>query len=169
MQQSTQLAMALKYKDALKLRPELTDTLVACVMRANKMRDSAAMTSPFSWLNTEAYESQQLTAILTEEQYTQLLAIKNRPASNKTAQRDWEDMERLQITKELNKETTINQLTNYYIAHASSWTRFSHDRIARTKAVRAVEENKPKALKMLEDAKWKTLPAGTASGLKLQW
>jgi hypothetical protein len=32
-----------------------------------------------------------------------------------------------------------------------------------------VEENKPKALKMLEDAKWKTLPAGTASGLKLQW
>jgi hypothetical protein len=169
LQPSTQFALALKNKEWLQLRPEIIDSLVWHAMYVSRLRDSVALKNPFAPFDTEAYESEELTALLSETEYTNLLILKNQPQALADAKKDWAEMVQRGIAGGLIEETALEQLTSYYVMRYSAWNRYAHDKNTQMANVRSLEENKPQCLKTLDYARWNATPAKAANNQKLQW
>ena len=61
------------------------------------------------------------------------------------------------------------QLTTFYTARYSAWNRFAHDKNTQMANIRAIDDNKPQALRVLEDARWNAQPVKANNTLKLLW
>jgi hypothetical protein len=168
-QPGSQFAIALKYKDYLKLDPRLTDTLVFHAMKMAHWQDSVQLRDPFVWIDYSDYESRILSALLTEEQYTGVLMIKNKSNAYLTARKAWDDLEKFHLTGGLNKEQTIIQIAEFHIAWYSAWNRMAHDSKRQTANTRALDEIKPEILKKLEQARWNATVEKPANDARLKW
>lgn len=166
---SNQFAIALKYKTKLKLRPSLTDTLLSHAMYVQQKIDSVKMIDPFAKSDFKEYEAKQLNLLLTEDQYTQLLTIKNRTQAYNNATDDWEEMEKRNIATNFNKDTTTKQLYNYYLVKLNAYYRMADDKIKQESNARIIKEKQPKALRMLAAAKKLDAPVNDNSKIKIQW
>ena len=166
---ATQFAIALKYKDYLKLDPRLIDTLVFHAMVLAARQDSVQMRDPFVSIDFGDYESRVLSSLLTEEQYTGLLMIRNKSNAYAKARQDWVDLEKFRLTGNLNKEQTIIQIAEFYIASFSAWNRLAYDSKRQIANLRALEEIKPQILKTLEQARWNSPTEKTNNDAKVQW
>ena len=93
-----QFAIGLKCRNILNLTPEVTDSLVYYASYVWQVRDSLLGVNPFSVVDFGPFESQHLSSLLTEDQYTLLLAYRNQPQAVADAQKDWEDIERRKLT-----------------------------------------------------------------------
>jgi hypothetical protein len=166
---TNQFTIALKYKKTLELRPSLTDTLLWHAMYLDNRQDSFKTRDPFAKTDFKAYEAQWLNKLLTEEQYTKLLAIKNASAARLDAEEDWQDMETWNITKGFDKETTLKELYKYYLAKWIAYYRLANDKLKQEANQRAIKEMQPKALKMLSAAKKLPNPVNDNTNLQLKW
>jgi hypothetical protein len=166
---NTQFAIALKYKDYLKLDPKLIDTLVFHAMVLAGRQDSVQLRDPFVTIEFGDYESRVLSSLLTEEQYTGLLMIRNKSNAYATARKDWDDLEKFKLTGNLNKDQTIIQMAEYYIARFSAWNRMAHDNKRQTANMRALEEIKPEIIKKLDQARWNATIDKPNNDAKLTW
>jgi hypothetical protein len=166
---ATQFAIALKYKDYLKLDPRLIDTLVFHAMLVAARQDSVQMREPFASIDFGDYESSILSSLLTEEQYTSLLMIRNKPNAYATARKDWDDLEKYNLAGNLNKDQIITQIAEFYIVRFSAWNRMAHDNKRQTANMRALEEIKPQILKTLDQARWNVPPEKAKNDAKLTW
>ena len=169
LQPTTQFALALKNKEFLQLGPEITDSLVQHAMYISLLRDSAAEKNPFAPFDSEAYQSEVLTRLLTEEEYTNLLMLKNQPQALADAKKDWAEMVQRGMAQNLLEQPTLEQLTSYYVMKYSAWNRFAHDKEAQMANIRAIEDSKPQCLKLLDYARWNTAPQKSASTQKMNW
>jgi hypothetical protein len=168
-QPGSQFAIALKYKDYLKLDPRLTDTLVFHAMQIAHWQDSVQLRDPFVWIDYGDYESRILSSLLTEEQYTGLLMIRNKSNAYLTARKAWDDLEKFNMTGGLNKDQTIIQIAEFNIAWFSAWNRMAHDKKRQTANTRALDEIKPEILKKLEQARWNATVEKPANDARLKW
>jgi hypothetical protein len=166
---TSQFTIALKYKSFLTLRETLVDTLLFHAMYLDKLQDSSKQKDPFAKTDFKAYEAKWLNQLLTEEQYTKLLTIKNSSAAQLDAKEDWEDMETWKITKDFNKEETIKTLFKYYIAKWIIYYRLANDKLKQEANLRSLKETQPKALKMLSAAKKLPNPVNDNTNLQLKW
>ena len=165
----SQFTIAIRCKEILKISPFVLDSLVYYVGRMAARQDSLQRLDPFSWVDFGAYESFHLSQLLTEEQYTQLLLLKNKSNAFSEAKKDWLEMERRGLDKGLDKEKTIAEMTNYYIKRYSDWNRWAHNSRIQIINMRRLEESKPQALKALDSARWNGEPESNDNNLKLQW
>lgn len=166
---ASQFAVALKYKNILNLRTSLIDTLLQCAIYLSKKRDSILNKDPFAVTDFGDYEAERLTNLLTEDQYTTVLSFKNRSLARHDAESDWAEMELRGITAGFDKEKTIAEITNYYIAKYNAWNRLANDKISQWAAIKVIGDNKPKALKILDPLRWGGSTQKNNNNLNLKW
>jgi hypothetical protein len=169
LQNGSQFALALKYKDLLGLRYSLTDTLLDQVMYLNARRDSILSIDPDAPIDFGPYESAHLSQLLTLEQYNLLLSYKNRAQAIYDANADWNEMELRGITAGLNKDDVVRQISSYYILKYNAWNRLAHDKIALWATQRVIGEGEPEPLKILNPLRWNGDTTKSSNNLKLQW
>lgn len=169
LQPTSQFAIALKIKDQLDLRPGLCDTLVHHAMYLEKKRDSIFLIDPFASIDFGDYETKYLSKLLTEDQYNAVLVQKNRTYAAANALADWREMVSRGIDRGFLKDQTVKELTAFYIAKNSAWCRYADDKIRQWANLRALDDIKPKALKVLDPLRWSGATEKTTNNQQLQW
>jgi len=169
LQPATQFAIALKIKDQLGLQSGLCDTLVRHAMYLEKERDSIFLIDPFASIDFGEYESRHLSKLLTEDQYNAVLVQKNRTYAAATALTDWQEMVLRGVDRGFIKDQTIKQITDYYIVKNGAWYRYADDKIRLWANLHALDEIKPKALKVLDPMRWSGATEKTTNNQQLQW
>ena len=163
----SQFAIALRYKELLGLRRSLTDTLLHHALRVSHLRDSVLSADPFAKTDFKAYEAYHLNNLLSEEQYSRLLFIKNRSQAAKDAQDDWDEMVLRNLATSLQKETALGQLNEYYLAKWNAYYRLAHDKLRQESNLRLLKDHQPKILKQLSAAQKQPLPVNENTNLLL--
>ena len=166
---SSQFAMALKYKKKLGLRPSLTDTLLFHAMYISKQKDAILKKDPFAKTDTKAYEAQWMNQLLTEDQYTMLLSLKNTSQARIDAANDWADIETRGISIGMDKESTMKELYSYYMQKWNAYYRLANDEIKQESNLRILKDNAPKSLKMLLAAKKLPNPVNANTNVNFKW
>ena len=148
---SSQFVAALHFRKLLHLSEGQVDSLVAAGMHATYMRDSALRKDPFgSALDIRQYEYYNLSTILSEKQYSDVLGIEFRPNALVQATHDWNDLEkRGLVNAEMHKENVVESFTDYYIRVKSSSCLYAYDLNKQGAYSRSVRETMPKELKLL--------------------
>jgi len=166
---TTQFAIALKFKKDLKLRPSLCDTLLQHAMYLEKQRDSILFIDPFATIDFGEYETKYLTQLLTEKEYTTVLFQKNRTYAAANAQTDWQEMVVRGLDRGFLKEEAIRQMTEFYVVKNEAWCRYANDKIRLWANLYALDQIKPKALKVLDPIRWSGSTEKSTNNLQLQW
>ncbi len=154
LQPTTQFAIALKHKEELGLQPAVIDTLLSLALVTENRRDSIFGRDPYASIDNGPFESEHLTQILSDEQYTRVLFYKNKSLAEANARADWEEMKLRGLSDGLEKEQTIKEIANYYIEVYGSWSRYAHDKIKQWASMHEIDPDKPKSLKMLDTIRW---------------
>jgi hypothetical protein len=163
----SQFSLAIKFKDSLGLSESITEALMAKSDTLKKMQDAFYAQNPNKKFDSKAFESETLSNILTEAQHTKLLIIKNKKSAINSAVNDWNELEKRGLTNGHNKDTTIIQLTNFYLARQSAYDRYAHDKIQQSTNVKMIYDNKPAALNALMHARRN--PNNDTIGQSFQW
>jgi hypothetical protein len=166
---SSQFAIALKYKTVLVLTPSQVDSLLAKAIILKQMKDSFLVKEPFGKYDSKAFESGNMVKIVSEEQYTKVLKIKNRSQAENDAQKDWDELVLRKLSSHYNMETTISKLKNYYMAKWCAYYRYGNDKLLQTANVKAIENNMPAALKALRFARKQNTLTTNENGSQYQW
>lgn len=166
---SNQFSIALKYKKVIGIDPKLTDTLLYHAMYLTHLQDSIVTIKPFAKTDFKAYEAAILGNLLTDAQYSKLLAIKNDPTARMNAEDDWEDMVLWNISGDYNKEETLKELFNFYMAKWISYYKLANDKIKQEANQKVIKDSQPRALKALSAAKKLPAPANANTNLQLKW
>jgi hypothetical protein len=166
---SSQFMAAIRYQTMLHLTDGQTDSLLADGIYLVKLRDSAWNINPLIPFDAKDYENQHMSRILTDEQYSMLLRMRYRPDATINAEHDWLDLEKRGLTKDLNKETTVKALTNYYIKLKSSSNLYAFDLNKQSAYARSVRDDQPKALKILTYARKNNVTSAANQTLNNQW
>lgn len=171
MMNTSQFAVALKYKQFLKLDPATVDTLLFHALYVNHVRDSCSQKDPFAKVDLKAYEAKWCNRLLTEDQYTKLLSLKNSGQAKNDANNDWENMEKRGITQGFDKKVTLDQLYRYYLQKWNAYNRYADDDARLEESLLILRDKSPEALKKLTAAKRQPKPANTNAnaGLNLKW
>lgn len=169
LQPTTQFAIALKFKDFLKLSKATCDELVYHAMYLEKVRDSIVFRDPFASIDFGEYETTHLSRILTEQQYNVVLFHKNRTYAAANAVTDWQEMVARGLDKGFYRDETIQQLTDFYISKNGAWCRYANDKITLWANLYALDQVKPKALKVLDPVRWSGTTHRSNNNLQLQW
>jgi hypothetical protein len=149
----SQFSKAIEYKTQLGLTQNLVNVLLQKIEILRQKRDSFYLANPNKSFDSRAYESETMSSLLTEDQYTDLLTIKNGKKSLNYALNDWKEMQARNLDSTLNKDSTIKSLTSYYLLKNNTFDRFMHDKIRQSEALRIVYEGKPQELVILIKAR----------------
>lgn len=163
----TQFSFALQIKDTIKLSEALVDSMFLHIDALNKMKNAFKRKNPTQWFESKAYESEVMTRLLTEEQYTKLLTLKNTEKAKSNALADWNDLELRKLTGQFNKELELQRLTEYYIEKQNVFDRYAHNKIKQSTMIKYVYDNKPKILNVLAHAKRN--PQNNTQGLEYKF
>jgi hypothetical protein len=82
------------------------------------------------------------------------LILKNKTQATIDAKRDWDELELRGLTAGFEKGETIDEITKYYIIKYSAWNRMDHDKLSQWASMYAIDQTKPKALKVLDPVRW---------------
>lgn len=110
---STQFGVALKYKDTLGLTPSQAVKIIDASIQHNKQYNAAQKSG--TRFKLEESQAKQMKLILSPSQYDNLLTIYNSPHAIKHANSDWQRLSSKNMVGGFNKDSTINQLTSYYL------------------------------------------------------
>jgi hypothetical protein len=103
-----------------------------------------------SGMDSRAYESENISKVLSESQYGRLLVLKNRTKAQNYAQNDWLEVEQRKIETVFTKEDAIAQLERYYLARECTYNKYQHDLVKQKIYIREVYANRPTILRILE-------------------
>lgn len=149
----TQFSYAVQKNDTLKLSEALVDSMFLHIDVLNKMKNAFKKKNPGQWFESKAYESEVMTRLLTDGQYTKLLALKNTEKARSNALADWKDLELRNLTGRFNKEIELQRLTEYYVEKQNVFDRYAHNKIKQSTMIKYVYDNKPKILNVLAHAR----------------
>jgi len=163
----TQFSFALQVKDTIKLSEALADSMFLHIDVLNKMKNAFKRKNPGQWFESKAYESEVMTRLLTDEQYSKLLTLKNTEKAKSNALTDWNDLELRKLTGRFNKEIELQRLTEYYIEKQNVFDRYAHNKIKQSAMLKYVYDNKPKILNVLAHARRN--PQNNTQGLEYKF
>lgn len=147
----SQFGVAIKLADQLKLRDTQADSILteAAALRRKILFYKANPDS--GYFDKNAFESAYLSKTLTESQYNQLLAEKNKDAATFQAKQDWYDLKAYGLAGKFQKDSTIKVMTVYNMIRAHVMDRFAHEKDKRTTMLKAMRM--PEPVKLLYQAK----------------
>lgn len=153
---TNQCSIALKFKGQLDISSAITDSLLTHALHLSRMEDSIRMKDPFAVVEFNAYEASVLNRLLTPEQYTKVLMIKNKSKAQMDATEDWEEMEQRSMVSTYEEKKVKEQLFNYHLARLATYYRNANNLVKRKASLLALQQNLPKAIKDLNMARNQT-------------
>jgi len=149
-----QFAMGLRHQREANITAEQAAGLLA---KARELRQiwTLADQHPDSVksFNTPAFESANMLAILTPQQYEQILTIHNKDNALSQAQWDWQDLTKRKLAGNYNKDSAISALTTYYIARYNTNDHYAHDQVTKNVLLGRLDARQPEVLVALEKAR----------------
>lgn len=125
---NSQFGVALKMKNRLKLRATQADSLLnyGALLKAKIV---FAQANPDSgYFDRSAYESESMSKVLAENQYTIMLSEKNKSQCENQAKYIWHDLQVMDLASKFNKEESLKNLTIYYLLRAHITERFANEK-----------------------------------------
>ena len=148
----SQFAIATRYKDSLALTTVQVTAIYAEIEALKQMKNQYYATNHKS-LDTRAYESEHISQILTNSQYTTLLVYKNKTKAEAFAERDWVEIMERGLDSTFTKEIAVSELYNYYLARQCAYDKYQHDPIQQQAEVRELYSHRPIVLRTLQKAR----------------
>ena len=161
---ASQFTIAVKERKALGLSAAQVDALLANAAELEKMKDAAREKDPLGKFDSKPFETEQMLKIISEDQYRSVLIVKNRSQARADAEADWQEMQQRNLAANLNKDTTLRQLNDYYLAKWVMYYRYGNDKIKQAANVKDVFEHMPHALRVLTSARKYNNPTTTVLG-----
>lgn len=151
---NSQFGLAAKHEKQLGLTVDQVEQLLARAREIKKKKDFSKAHPDSGYFDTHKFESIHLPAILTDNQYARLLFIKNKPAAERQALYDWHALNEKGLAAAYNKDSTVQKLTDYYVATYNAKDRYAHDKEKRNETFKKINANKmPEALSALKRAR----------------
>jgi hypothetical protein len=166
---SGQFMVAVKFRKMLGLTEAQTDSLITAGNQLEKMRDSAFHSNPLYPYDAKDFENTNMSRILTDKQYEQLLGLRYRTDAKKNAENDWKDLDKRGLTKDMNQEATLTELTIYYTRLKSSTCMYAFDPDKQAAYMRSVKDHMPRALRMLQYARKNNITSGDLQSVNNKW
>jgi hypothetical protein len=163
------ISVALQYKKPLALREGQIDSLVTLAIIHKNMRDSFLAKDPLGKFDSKAFESSNLSSLLSEHQYNKVLIIKNRPIAESDAEKDWDEIKLRGLSANFSKEIALKKLTDYYLAKWCAYYRYGHDKLLQLANVKAIENAMPSELRSLRAARKQNNVLAAQNSLQYQW
>lgn len=148
----SQFAMAIRYKEELDISESQESALMTKIGELKEMKNAYYNQNGKS-LDTRAFESEEISQILTAEQYMELLYKKNITKAESYAEKNWLEMVQRNLTEGYQKESVIQELILYYVARQSIYNKFEHDLIQQKSEANVLYKARPLVLKMLQKAR----------------
>ncbi len=151
--ENNQFGLALKHQQVL----ALTNAQIAKLVdgaKTYKAKAQFAKSHPDSgYFESRAFESANLSSILSKPTYQALLTLKNKEKAASQAGFTWHDIVEKGIAANYNKDSTVAALADYFLASFNTIDMYAHDLDARKVALRAVDAKQPEALVYLKKIK----------------
>lgn len=148
---NSQFGVALKMKNILKLRDAQSDSLLTYAALLKSKLDFASANPDSGYFDRPAYESENMSKILTEDQYTVMLSEKNKPQCQNQAKYIWHDLKVMGLSNKFDKEESLKNLTIYYLLRAHITERFANEKERQRAMIYALKI--PEALKAWQQSK----------------
>ena len=166
----SQFDIALKNRKSLGLTNAQVDSLVSGAAMFNKLNNDYSTKDPDGKIDPKAFESDNMSKILTEAQYTKVLVVKNNVQAKNDALRDWKELGLRNIKAGYDSTIVVKQLTTFYLAKYAAYDRYGNDRIKQIANLNAVAVAMPEPLKKLNAArKRNTAVTNQATKGNYQW
>ncbi len=156
---NSQFGEAIKYQRQLKLNALPGGQVDSLMMKARELKAKLAFVkaNPDSgYFNRAAFESENMSRLLTPQQYSTLLMFKNKEKAEVQAKYDWYELKQKELDTKYNRDTTLAGLKRYYMARYVVQERFGHDKTKQAMILKGQESLMPDALKELLESR-KTL------------
>jgi hypothetical protein len=140
---NSQFGIAMKYKKLLRLRDSQIDSIKNYAI-ALKSKIVFAKANPDSgFFDKAAFESENLSKVLNDNQYLVLLNEKNKVQSEIQARYLWHALTEKGLHKKFNKEQSLKELLIYYIIRANFTDRFANEKQRRNIMIKALKLPEP--------------------------
>lgn len=149
---NSQFGEAIKYQQQLKLDLTPGGQVDKLMTKARELKTKMTFmkANPDSgYFDRLAFESENMSRLLTPQQYNTLLMFKNKEKADGLAKYDWYELKQRKLDSKYNKDTVLTSLKRYYIAKCIAQDRFGHDKAKQAIAVKGLESLIPDALKEL--------------------
>jgi hypothetical protein len=147
---------SIKYQKELNLTTIQIDSLLSNYKKIEqlKLNDKSQDLVSKKASTQNAIENIAIAKILDPKQLTLLLVHKNQKAAALNAQDDWKSLDKIGLTKDLDKGTTLKEFTNYHIKYLVADDRVKMDKNKINVFYRRdILLKKPPLLKQLDDIK----------------
>lgn len=171
MYNTSQIDIAIKFSTELGLSQSQLTRLHEASEQLNKYIKQYKAKDPTGEYDSKVFESQVLNNILSEDQYTQVLAAKFSGKAESMAKTDWDQIliHGLQNDYDLVEQSTKTELTNYHLALLIAYYRNANNLKEQYLSVKRIQEVMPVPMKLLlEKWEYKT-PYGDAPDVFFQW
>jgi hypothetical protein len=140
---NSQFGIAMKYKNLLRLRNTQIDSIknFAIALKSKIVFTKANPDSGF--FDKAAFESENLSKVLNDNQYLVLLNEKNKVQSEIQARYLWHALTEKGLHKKFNKEQSLKELIIYYIIRANFTDRFANEKQRRNIMIKALKLPEP--------------------------
>jgi len=166
----SQFSIALKYQKELSLSSDQVDSLVAMAASFKRMKDDYIKAHPTGKFDSKAFECTSMSRILTDDQYNQLLALKNWGQAKNDADAEWNEMQQRGIATNYNQDSVVTQLIIYHMGKLGAYYRYANDGVKQQANVKAMQARMPAPLRALYAARKYNNPVNTdPSKGQLQW
>ncbi|MBX2931680.1 MAG: hypothetical protein KF781_07040 [Chitinophagaceae bacterium] len=168
---NTQIDIAIKFAELLQLREEQVNELKEQGSVLTQMIRDYRRTDPFGEYDSKEFESEVLNALLTPEQYTQVLDAKYAGKAASMAKLDWKQIQlyEMDIEYQLNENTTKTELSNYHLAQLIAYYRNADNLEEQYLSIQRINEVMPEIMRsLLERWEYQT-PYGDIPGVFFQW
>lgn len=160
----SQFAIALRYRDTLGLNTTQVNALYVEVDKL-KQKKQHYYDSLGTSIDTRSFESERMTELLSETQYTLLLRLKNHTKALSNSNSDWTEIVLRGLDNNLDPYTVKQQLYDYYITRESIYDRYRHIPMQQNAEARALYASRPAVHKAL--SKSRRSPANDTLGENL--
>lgn len=148
---NSQFGIALKLKKQLRFRDKQADSLLdfAKELRQNIEFYEAHPDSGF--FDRPAFESKRMSLLFTNQQYTMVLAEKNKKYCFNQAKYDWHELTVLGLSTKYNKDSSIQMMTVYNFLKTNIMDCFAHEPEKRDMYLKSLKM--PACLRKLRESK----------------
>ncbi len=164
-------ATAIKFEKKLNLTTIQIDSLLQNYRTIELKKFNDRVKNPFAirLLEYNDFENKKITSILDPQQLDELLIKKNEITAIVDANKNWVELEKKEMVKDLDKNTTLKEFATYQLKFLVASERLRMNRNA-TNAFykRDIELKKPDLLKQLDDMK-KVEQTGKTTKNALKW
>lgn len=165
---NSQFTIAIQFKNDIQITSDtVINAILDKIQQLRKNKDEFLAQNPGKYYDSKAFESLHLTNLLTEQQYTKLLIIKNTDRSKQYALKDWNELELRGFTAGKNKDSCVADLSKFYLARQNIYDRYAHNSIKKGEMLGILNENQPPIYKAIMHARRN--PDNDTQGSNFSW